>query len=195
MSKFRDHVTSFSVMSVFTNAASRSTEEAGAYTAAVLGLVGEQSPLEILTCTEARLRETVHGLSRSQLAQREAPGKWSINHVLRHLADSEIVWGWRMRMALAHDRPPITGYDQDAWADKLGYGDADAAESIREFGVLRAGNLRLLRNATPEDMKRVGVHAERGEESVAHMMKLYAGHDVLHLNQIDRISKGLGARG
>ena len=178
-------------MSIFTNSASRSKEEAQAYTAAVLGLVGGAAPLDILLHTESRLRELRHGLSKAQLAQAEAPGKWSINHVLRHLADSEIVWGWRMRMALAHDRPPITGYDQDAWADKLGYGTADADESIREFGVLRAGNLRLLKNATPEDMKRVGVHSERGEESVAHMMKLYAGHDILHLNQIERIRKSL----
>jgi hypothetical protein len=179
-------------MSVFTNSASRSKEEAKAYTGAVLGLVGDASPLEILQNTATRLREATRGLSGSQLAQREAPGKWSINHVLRHLADSEIVWGWRMRMALSHDRPPITGYDQDAWADKLGYGEADADESMREFGVLRAGNLRLLKNATPDDMKRVGVHAERGEESVAHMMKLYAGHDILHLNQIGRIKMGMG---
>ena len=174
-------------MSVFTNSASRSKEEAQAYTAAVLGLVGSEKPLEILAATESRLRDAIRGLSKAQLARREAPDKWSINHVLRHLADSEIVWGWRMRMALAHDRPPITGYDQDAWADKLGYGDADAEQSISEFAVLRAGNLRLLSRATPEDLKRVGVHAERGEESVAHMMKLYAGHDILHLNQIDRI--------
>jgi hypothetical protein len=181
-------------MSVFTNAASRSKDQAFAYTAAVLGLVGDADPIDILAKTESRLRELTRGLSRQQLGQREAPGKWSMNHVLRHLADSEIVWGWRMRMALTHDRPPITGFDQDAWAEKLGYADADADESIGEFGVLRAGNLRLLRNATPDDMKRVGVHAERGEESVGHMMKLYAGHDLLHLNQISRIRSGLGNR-
>lgn len=179
-------------MSIFTNSASRSKEEAKGYTAAVLGLVGDAAPLDVLQKTESRLRDLTRGLSKSQLAQREAPGKWSINHVLRHLADSDIVWGWRMRMALAHDRPPITGYDQDAWADRLGYGEADAEESIREFGVLRAGNLRLLKNATPDDMNRVGVHSERGEESVAHMMKLYAGHDLLHLNQMERIKKGMG---
>lgn len=178
-------------MSVFTNAASRSKDEAQDYSTAVLGLVGDAEPLGILTKAESRLRELTRGLSPTQLGQREAPGKWSINHVLRHLADSEIVWGWRMRMALTHDRPPIAGFDQDAWADKLGYGQADAEESIREFAVLRAGNVRLLKNATSEDMKRVGVHAERGEESVAHMMKLYAGHDVLHLNQIARIKETL----
>ena len=176
-------------MSVFTNPASKSKEQGQAYTAAVLDLVGGEKPLDILARSEGRLRESIRGLTKGQLATREAPGKWSINHVLRHLADSEIVWGWRMRMALAHDRPPITGYDQDAWADRLGYGEADAEQSISEFGVLRSGNLRLLSKATPADMQRVGVHAERGEESVAHMMKLYAGHDVLHLNQIERIGK------
>jgi hypothetical protein len=39
------------------------------------------------------------------------------------------------------------------------------------------------------------VHAERGEESVRHMLRLYAGHDVLHLRQIERIKSGLRARG
>jgi hypothetical protein len=180
-------------MSVFTNSASRSKDEAGAYTAAVLGLVGDADPLEILQKTESRLVQLTRGVPKSKLAQREAPGKWSINHVLRHLADSELVWGWRMRMALTHDRPPITGYDQDAWAEKLGYGEADALQSIGEFAVLRFGNLRLLESATPDDMKRVGVHAERGEESVAHMMKLYAGHDILHLNQLERIKRSLSS--
>jgi DinB family protein len=111
--------------------------------------------------------------------------------VLRHLADSDIVWGWRMRMVLAHLRPTLTGYDQDLWADRLKYAEADAEQSLREFAVLREGNLRLLTGASPEDLERVGVHAERGEESVAHMMKLYAGHDLLHLQQIERIRKSL----
>jgi hypothetical protein len=179
-------------MSVFTNPASGSRENGRAYTHAVLDLVGSDSPISVLAATENQLRQLATGLTAEQLARREAPGKWSINHVLRHLADSEIVWGWRMRMVLAHDRPPITGYDQDAWADRLGYGQADARESIEEFGVLRRGNLRLLKRASADDMKRVGVHAERGEESIEHMMKLYAGHDRLHINQIERIRANIG---
>lgn len=178
-------------MSVFTNPASSSKEQGKAYTAAVVGLVGDDRPLDILTTTETKLRDAIRTLRADQLSRPEEPGKWSINAVLRHLADSEIVWGWRLRMVLAHDRPQITGYDQDAWADRLKYGDADAQVSLAEFAVLRAGNLRLLMQATPDDMKRFGVHAERGEESVQHMMKLYAGHDRLHLNQIERIAKGL----
>ncbi len=96
----------------------------------------------------------------------EAPGKWSIAHVLRHLADSEVVWGWRMRLILAQDRPTITGYDQDQWADRLHYADADAGESLDAMRVLRRDNLRLIERASPDDLQRVGVHSERGEEGV-----------------------------
>jgi hypothetical protein len=178
-------------MSVFTNPASRSKEQGKAYTSAILELLGDRKPLDVLPRTESALRKAIKGLSSQQLAKPEAPKKWSINQVLRHLADSDIVWGWRMRMVLAHLRPTLTGYDQDLWADRLKYAEADAEQSLREFAVLREGNLRLLTGASPEDLERVGVHAERGEESVAHMMKLYAGHDLLHLQQIARIRTSL----
>jgi hypothetical protein len=52
---------------------------------------------------------------------------------------------------------------------------------------VRRANLRLLERATPADLKRVGLHAERGEESVGHLRRLYAGHDLLHRRQIERI--------
>jgi hypothetical protein len=51
--------------------------------------------------------------------------------------------------------------------------------------------LRLLERATPDDLRRVGVHAERGEESAGYLRGLYAGHDLLHLNQIERIKKAI----
>ena len=174
-------------MSVFTNSAARSLEEAGAYTTAILDLLGARDPFDVLPRTPDAVRAAVAGWSEQQLSQREAPGKWSIRHVVRHLADGDLVWGYRMRMVLAQDRPPITGYDQDQWADRLHYGQADVATALDEFAVLRRSNLRLIGAATAADMQRVGVHSERGEESVAHMIRMYAGHDLLHLAQLDRI--------
>jgi hypothetical protein len=174
-------------MSVFTNPASKSPEQAKAYTAAVLDLLGTADPLDVLGKTESVLQRLLAGFSDHQLAEPERAGKWSARQVMQHLADSELVWGYRLRMVLAHDRPPLTGYDQDLWADRLGYGEADAMQALHEFGVLRASNLRLLRRAAPQDLKRAGVHAERGEESVEHMIRLYAGHDLLHVRQLERI--------
>jgi uncharacterized damage-inducible protein DinB len=174
-------------MSVFTNPASRSREQGAAYTSAVLELVGDRDPFEILESTPTALDTALAALSPQRIHQPEAAGKWSIRHVVQHLADSELVWGYRLRMVLAQDRPPLTGYDQDAWADRLRYEGADARQALEEFVVLRRANLRILKAAPPGDLNRVGIHAERGEESVRHMMRLYAGHDVLHLRQIDRI--------
>jgi hypothetical protein len=94
-------------------------------------------------------------------------------------------------MVLAHDRPAITGYDQDLWAERLDYAGADVKESLAEFGALRKSNLRLVKRASPADLQRAGVHSERGEETVAHMMRMYAGHDLLHLRQIARIRAAL----
>jgi hypothetical protein len=111
--------------------------------------------------------------------------------VLAHLADSDLVWGWRLRLVLAQDRPTLTGYDQDRWAARLGYADSDPHDSVALFSTLRQSNLRLLGRASPDDLQRVGVHVERGEESLAHHMKLYAGHDILHLNQLERIRRSV----
>ncbi len=174
-------------MSIFTNPASRSREEAAAYTAAVLDLLGPDDPMDVLERTERALHPFVDGRSAETLARPEAPGKWSVRHVIQHLADSELVWGWRLRIVLAQDRPVLTGYDQDLWAERLRYDEADAAQALHDFATIRDANLRLLRRLSAEDMERAGVHSERGAESIGHMIRLYAGHDLLHLRQIERI--------
>jgi uncharacterized damage-inducible protein DinB len=178
-------------MSVFTNPASGSKEHARAYTEAILGLLGEADPLMVLRGTSHALRRAVEGLNEAGMSVPEAADKWSIRQVLRHLADSELVWAWRLRLVVAQDRPQITGYDQDAWAQRLRYEEAPAIESLEEFAAVRRGNLRVLDGMSTDDLARVGVHAERGAESIAHMMRLYAGHDILHIRQIERIREAV----
>jgi len=179
-------------MSIFSNRFGVAKDEAAGYTKAVLGLVGDRDPLQVLENTPADLANLVAGLTPADLVRAEAPGKWSILDVVRHLADSEIVWAYRMRRILAEDRPPIDGYDQDLWSDRLHYDAADLHESLDEMRALRAGNLRLLRALGPAEMKRAGVHSERGDESVEHLIRMYAGHDTLHLRQLGRIRETLG---
>jgi len=176
-------------MSVFTNPASRSIDQARDYTAAILNLLGSRDPLAVLGRTDEEIRAAIAGMSDAQLSQPESAGNWSVRQVVRHLADSDLVWGYRVRMVLAQDRPPLTGYDQDLWARRLHYERAPIDEALDLFSVLRRSNLRLLTNASAEDLRRVGVHAERGEESVEHMVRMYAGHDLLHLRQLERIRR------
>jgi hypothetical protein len=178
-------------VSVFSNTSNDAPELRAKYAAAVLGLIGDRDPVHVLRDTPGEAARMMATLTPEKLRTPEAPGKWSIAMVLRHLADSDVVWGWRMRLILAQDRPTITGYDQDLWAERLDYANADPSESLETFAILRRDNLRLIERATPADLHRVGVHAERGEESAGYMVRLYAGHDLLHLAQMERIKSAV----
>jgi len=179
-------------MSEFTNSPTSSPEEIQAYVQATVGLLGDSDPIRTLRETPGELRRLTEGRSPEVLSAPEAPGKWSVREVVAHLADSELVWAFRLRMVLAHDRPHLAGYDQDAWARRLGYSEAPLGRALETLSVVRAGNLALLERATPEDMQRVSLHEERGEESLEHMIRLYAGHDLVHLGQVARILAAVG---
>jgi hypothetical protein len=164
-----------------------------AYVASLMEALGARDPLEVLADTPAELRRVVAGLTPAQERAPEAPGRWSARQVLQHLADSELVGAFRFRMILAHDAPELPAYDQDAWADRLRYQEVEAATALADFTALRAANLRLLRRATPEDLRRVMHHAERGDEALGQMIALYAGHDLVHLEQLRRAVQAAGA--
>ena len=178
-------------MSVFSNPASSSPADIAAYVAALLQLLGEQDPVAILGQTPAALQQFLDTVPADIATMPEAPGKWSIREVVQHLADSELVGGFRLRMVLAHDRPTLTGYDQDLWAGRLRYCDVQIQDALEQFVALRRANLRLWQGLSPADLTRVGLHGERGEESLEHMRRLYAGHDLLHLRQLKRIRASL----
>ena len=178
-------------MSVFSNRAQDAPGERAAYAGAILALLGERDPFAVLRATPAGLASAIADLSPTQVRTPESPASGRSARCCSTSPTPILVWGWRLRLILSHDRPQITGYDQDLWAERLHYADADPGQALELFGVLRAANLRLLERATPQDMARVGVHTERGEESIGYLCRLYAGHDLLHLNQIARIKASL----
>ena len=179
-------------MSIFTNNLASAKEEAAAYTAATIQLVEGREPLDVLRTTPDLLRQMIAGVHAARLTRPEAPGKWSVQQVLAHLADSELIVGWRIRLIMASDAPPITGVDQDQWASSLRYENIAPELALDTFAALRRWNLQVIEPATEQELQRYGVHSERGRESLAHIIRLYAGHDILHQRQISRI---LGSQG
>ena len=181
--------------SYLSNRAGDPPDQIKLYTAALLETLGDRDPLEVMRAMPAALREAIAGVSPEQLATPEKPGKWSMRQVVQHLSDSELVGGFRFRMVLAHERPALAGYDQDLWVERLHGDDVDLEAALAEFTAVRRANLRLLERATPEDRERVGVHSERGEESLGHLMRLYAAHDLIHLRQLARIRQAVAPAG
>jgi len=179
-------------MSVFSNSAAHAAEQGRAYAAALRGLVGDRDPLTALRETPAALRLGLDGFAASDATRAEAPGKWSARDVVQHLADAEIAWAWRLRLILGHDHPTLTPWDQDRWASGLRYADADARAALDEFATVRASNLRLIERVGDAALDRVGIHAEWGEVSARDMLGIEAGHDLLHLAQLERIRRAVG---
>lgn len=180
-------------MSVFTNSKNAAKEHAFRYTEAVLELLGERDPIEVMAGHVPWLKKAIKGLTPEQLRMRETPRKWSILEVLGHLADTEIVYRYRMRMIVAEPGCQIVGYDQDAWAKRLRYQEQDPALVMKEIEAVRGATVRWLRSLSETELDRAGEHDERGEESVRHIMKMVAGHDLLHRQQIERIRSVVAA--
>jgi hypothetical protein len=111
---------------------------------------------------------------------------------LGHVTDSELVVASRYRWIVAQDEPPLVGYDQDLWVDRLHHNEDDPEVLLETFEALRRANLALWARATEQERERVGIHAERGPESFDLTFNLAAGHDRFHLDQARRALAALG---
>ncbi|MBK9064593.1 MAG: DinB family protein [Acidobacteria bacterium] len=156
-----------------------------------LEALGGDDPVAAMAEAPDLLRRLVRGLSEKQLATKPAPGKWSIREIVAHLADNEVILGSRYRFIAAMDRPPLPGFDQDAFVANLGVNRATAADLLDDFAMARAVNIGLLERVGDAAWDRVGIHAERGEESLGRLVTMYAGHDRIHLVQVETIRTGL----
>ncbi len=178
----------------FSNPAGNASAAAGAYVQALLEVLGTRQPLDVLPELMPWLEARLRGAPEQVLRRPEAPGKWSVVAVVQHLADSELVLGYRTRMILTEDRPALPGYDQDKWSTMFRYDEVSYESAAAQLGVLRAGNLTVLRRCGPAELERVGLHSERGPESLAHLLKLMAAHDLVHRRQIERVLGAAAAR-
>jgi hypothetical protein len=170
-------------------------ETAQQYISRILGHVEGQDALNVQKATAGRLKKLVKGLTPKQLKWKPEPGKWSINEILAHLADAEIVGSWRMRSVIGSDGITIQPFDQDAWASVFQYGKSDAKRSLEVFRVLRENNLAMLKALPREAWDNHGMHLERGKETIAHVARMFAGHDTNHALQIEGIVAQLKKKG
>lgn len=154
---------------------------------ALLDLLGPRDPLVVMRELLPWLTERLRGVPDARVRQPEVPGKWSVLEVIQHLADSDLVAGFRIRMMLTEDRPPLQGYDQDRWAREFRYRDVSLDQALGQLRGLRTANLQLWGALSPSQLERVGLHSERGPESVGFLLRLMGAHDLVHRRQIERI--------
>ncbi len=157
-----------------------------AYQQKLMNLLGKREPLDVLAATPDVLGDIIAEHPAATLKKRPFPGKWTPNEIIGHLSDSEWVYGFRIRLILCEKEPAILGMDQDLWVSGQKHNDRDPAVLLAMFRHLRSANLALWHAMTKSDLARVGRHNERGPESLGLMLRMNAGHDLSHIDQITR---------
>ena len=144
-----------------------------------------REPLAIIQSTEERLKTITDRLGRARWETEPAPGKWSARDILAHLADTELVFAFRLRQSIAEDHHTIQPFDQDKWAAT--YTNYDLTSALAVFGAVRDWNIRFIRDLPRASLSKRLTHPERGEMDFATLIETMAGHDLNHIAQLERI--------
>ena len=146
--------------------------------------LGTMDPIEILKATSARLETFV---TRLENQQKQPSEQWTALEILSHLAESEIVYGYRIRKALNASGTAIEATDQNVWVKNAGYLQQNPQLALSLFQTVRKANISFLKSLTPQQLENFGIHSERGKESIAQMARMIAGHDINHLQQMEKL--------
>jgi uncharacterized damage-inducible protein DinB len=140
----------------------------------------------------------IRGLSREDLLlvpPADAPaeiGRWSIQQVVIHLTDADLIWAARMKCIIAEQNPTIVGYDERRFANSLFYDQQDAAVAVQLFDLNRRQFSRVLRHLPDTALDRTGTHNERGQITLAQSLQWMVEHVDHHVGFIHRKRAWMG---
>lgn len=149
-----------------------------------------ENVLAILASTPEKLSRELRDLSPREMKKRPAPGKWSVQEILAHLADVE-QFGMRDRVEaiVAEERPVLEPFEQETRIIELRYERIDPQKSLASLTRQRRANVRWLRKLRPAQLRRVGLHKTVGEVSALEFLYEWAFHDLGHLKQILEVKR------
>jgi uncharacterized damage-inducible protein DinB len=149
-------------------------------------------PLDtILAESAGEIARLIEAIGPEKVATRPAPDKWSAAEIVSHLADCDLVFGFRLRQTLAEDEPTIQPFDEKKWAAI--YPGISASQALLVFTALRGWNLQLIRAALPQAAERPVTHPGRGTITFQTLVETIAGHDLNHLGQLRKLASASSA--
>ncbi len=127
---------------------------------------------------------SIVGLERADLLAFPVPGTWSIQQIILHLMDSDLIGSDRMKRIAAEERPTLVAFNETAFADRLGYEHLSARDAAEIFRRNRLMTAEILRRLPPEAFERTGQHTERGDVTLEQLLATYVQHVDHHLKFI-----------
>ena len=131
------------------------------------------------------LRAAVERIAHKEALSKPGPGKWSVQELVVHLADSDAIAIDRMKRVIAEDNPTLLRADEQAYVDRLHCEAQSLHDAVALFEINRRQFARVLRRLEDEEFQRVGTHdAELGRITLAGLVKGYADHLDHHLRYL-----------
>ena len=109
--------------------------------------VPSAGPVALMT-EQIAVFEKYRSKTDAEGSHRYADGKWSVKEVLGHMSDAERVFAYRLLRIARHDRTPLAGFDENAWAAAAPHATRPLAEIIDELVAVRRSTLALVASLT-----------------------------------------------
>lgn len=133
------------------------------------------------------LERLIAEASADIIARKPGENRWSILQIVCHLADAELLASARIRRLITQDRAKMWGYQQEVWADRLGYQQRKAETVLARFALLRRENAELLAELPATVWQQTGDHDLYGTLSLQQLIEDYLDHTAKHLDQIKQL--------
>jgi hypothetical protein len=134
----------------------------------------------------------IRGLTTQELNSLPVPGTWSIQQVVLHLMDSDLVCSDRIKRVIAEESPTLLGYDETAFSKRLYYETLDPALACDIFRLNRQMTGAILRKLPDAAFARAGMHSERGRETLEDLVRIYTDHVHHHMKFVKEKRRALG---
>jgi DinB family protein len=150
--------------------------------------LGNREPVAAIRDSLARVRSLTASWSARDFERSYAPGKWSARQILTHLAQSELAFGTRARMALAAPKRDYVAqpFDQDQWIARETA--LDGREALDALLAMSAMNAALYGSLSAADRAAAFSHPEYGALTIDWLIHQSAGHLLHHLAQLETIA-------
>jgi hypothetical protein len=154
------------------------------YTAALAG----REPIAAIGDALASIERMTATWTSADFERSYAPGKWNARQILTHLAQSELAFGTRARMALTVPGYAAQSFDQDLWMKRESALDGRSAANA--YLSTSRMNRALFGTLSESDRSTAFSHPEYGSLTVDWILYQTAGHQLHHLKQLEQIHRG-----
>lgn len=122
------------------------------------------------------MKRWIAGLSRADLLAHPVPGTWSIQNLVVHMLDSDLVATHRMRRIAAEECPLLIAYDETLFAKNINEEATDLSVVADLFELNRRFTAGFLRSLPTAALQRAGVHNQRGKVTLQQIIEIYVHH-------------------